>query len=1043
MSATAITLTAVGDTALVTTTVRDQQGQAMATSITWATSAAAVAAVSSGGVVTAIGNGSATITATAGSVSGTVAVTVRQSAAAVELSPATIHLPAIGATAAVTAIARDANGAAIEDLPLIWTWESSAAEVATVATDGIITAVGNGTATITATAGSASGTVPVTVEQTVATIILSPDSIRLASVGATAPLTAVVRDAADNQIDDVPVTWITSAPTVATVSSSGVVTAVGFGTATITAAAGSASATAEVSVSAVASLEISASAPEGYEGESVQLSAILKDAAGQTVGGVPVTWMSDSAHIATVDASGLVRALKPGVARLRVTGGGLADTLHLPVRGLLHRWTFSEEGGPGTIFRDDVGGAQATLVRVGTLAGSAVAGQVTLTGGARAQADYVALPARILRHKTDATIEVWATLHSLKSWSRILDVGASPGNNIFLAWSQATSPLTDRAAFTVNGVEHRLDRVLAPFSIDVQHHIVLSIDEGGGGGGQTRLTFYLDGILRGTFETPYRLRDLVDDNFWLGRSHYNDETANASYDEVRLHDRVYAPAEIQQFYLRGPIRSGSVSSLSILRPAGMQDTVRGLNVRFPLRLIGRDQLGRQFPAAGARWASSHPDIATVDSTGAIHTLAIGRTEISATLGAATTRWTAEVVRMRRIAIDPYLATPAAGALWEVPVVLIAYLPTADGTTVDTLKNPGFYAADPMTLDLVEQRVLDYAKRKKMSLEEGSRFRGYKDPAAMPSLGFRIVEHMVVYELVAPSPTRFRADYGDPRLPDWFQVFADWQLDSLIRNRHVKQIWFAASPFDAFFPSYNPAIHREEDFRFYFESDMASPTTGDISNSFRDPGDLPILPHTYIVYGINYRRSQAEAVHNVGHQLEAMMSYAAQRQDGNVQLFWRDFVGQDVAGQFITGRAGWTHMPPNTTGNYDYLNSALRPSDIEDWRPDNAGQKKPVNVSTWGNLVYPWPGLADFSQRVETQWYTYWFQNFPGRDNRIPHGSRWMTNWWAFVGDWDAAITSGLGLHASTQAAVHGSGISYLYAAPPATANLYVEHPRRP
>lgn len=43
------------------------------------------------------------------------------------------------------------------------------------------------------------------------------------------------------------------------------------------------------------------------------------------------------------------------------------------------------------------------------------------------------------------------------------------------------------------------------------------------------------------------------------------------------------------------------------------------------------------------------------------------------------------------------------------------------------------------------------------------------------------------------------------------------------------------------------------------------------------------------------------------------------------------------------------------------------------------------------------------QRVASQWYVYWFQNFPGRGNQIPHGANWMTNWWAFVADWDAAI----------------------------------------
>jgi hypothetical protein len=160
---------------------------------------------------------------------------------------------------------------------------------------------------------------------------------------------------------------------------------------------------------------------------------------------------------------------------------------------------------------------------------------------------------------------------------------------------------------------------------------------------------------------------------------------------------------------------------------------------------------------------------------------------------------------------------------------------------------------------------------------------------------------------------------------------------------------------------------------------------------------------------------------VGHQLEAMLSYAAWRQDGSTDLFWKKFVGQNPQGDFITGRAGWTHMPPNTTANYDYYNTTLVAADIEDWRPDGAGAKKPVNLNTWGGLTYPWPGGGGFGQQAETQWYTYWMQSFPGRGNQIPHGSRWMTNWWAFVGNWDAAIASGLGLHGGQPAATAGTG----------------------
>jgi hypothetical protein len=203
----------------------------------------------------------------------------------------------------------------------------------------------------------------------------------------------------------------------------------------------------------------------------------------------------------------------------------------------------------------------------------------------------------------------------------------------------------------------------------------------------------------------------------------------------------------------------------------------------------------------------------------------------------------------------------------VPIVLVAYIPTADGVNLDVSQSPDFYTLNPRSVVAVEADILEFARRKKMAREEGSKFRGYKNTSALPSLGFRVVEHIIVYTQI-PGSSQV---YGGAHLPDYHKAFADLDLASLIVDRSVKEVWLAVGSFDANVPSYNPSIHDLDDTRFVFESNMASPTTGDISNSNRDPSDLPVLSHTYTVYGMNFRRTQAEAVHNVGHQLEAMFA----------------------------------------------------------------------------------------------------------------------------------------------------------------------------
>ena len=156
------TLTALGETARFTGEVRDQNGQVMAgAAVAWASSDASVASVDASGLVTAVGNGTATMTATAGSASGGATVTVTQSVDSIVVSPAAATV-APGDTLRLLAEAFDENGHAIEGAE--FSWSSSNDSVATVDGSGLVRGVGDGAATIMAAAGSAVGTSEITVE---------------------------------------------------------------------------------------------------------------------------------------------------------------------------------------------------------------------------------------------------------------------------------------------------------------------------------------------------------------------------------------------------------------------------------------------------------------------------------------------------------------------------------------------------------------------------------------------------------------------------------------------------------------------------------------------------------------------------------------------------------------------------------------------------------------------------------------------------------------------------------------------------------------
>ena len=134
------------------------------------------------------------------------------------------------------------------------TYSSSNTNVATVSNTGLVTGVAQGNATITATAEAKNGTVSATRAITVTPISVTSVSLDTNSasvkVGKTVTLVATVYPTnASNKA----VTWTSSATSVATVSSAGVVTGVAAGSATITVATSDGNKTAQCVVTVTAS----------------------------------------------------------------------------------------------------------------------------------------------------------------------------------------------------------------------------------------------------------------------------------------------------------------------------------------------------------------------------------------------------------------------------------------------------------------------------------------------------------------------------------------------------------------------------------------------------------------------------------------------------------------------------------------------------------------------------------------------------------------------------------------------------------------------
>ncbi len=349
VSPTAVSLIASQTRTLTPVLVRPS-GAAAAT-VTYGSAAPSVAIVSSTGVITALSTGTAIITVTATAAGNTtfaaatltelVTVTVAPAVASVQITPGSVSIMP-GSTQQLTTTVRDSSGADLTGRAVTWTTSNPA--IATVTATGLVTAVAVGTATITATAGGVTGTMTMTVlalPTSITAVSVTPTSVSLA-VGRSSALSPVVTQ--PNGAPAATVTFGTTAPAVATVSSAGLIIAVGPGTATITVTASStgntgfsaASRTATVTVSVtdvpVATVTVAPANASVLTGSTQQLTVTVRDSAGQALTGRTVSWATLNASVATVNSTGVVTGVSAGTVTITATVDGIVGSATMTVQ---------------------------------------------------------------------------------------------------------------------------------------------------------------------------------------------------------------------------------------------------------------------------------------------------------------------------------------------------------------------------------------------------------------------------------------------------------------------------------------------------------------------------------------------------------------------------------------------------------------------------------------------------------------------------------------------------------------------------------------
>ena len=355
----------MGGSSRLAAAVADARGHTVADAdITWTSSDASVIGVDGNGLVSAIGVGGATITATSGAASGTASV------ASLAPPPAPL-LPARVTDLAVASVERntmtvswtqvdDGTGMPAKYLvrygsPTI-SWASASATEVSVTGAGIGTQAQHaftglaaatqyqvqvvayrGSAGADAVLGPLSNVASGTTEAEplpVTSVTAAPATLSLTALGATGQLGATAKDGAGHAVSGVALEWHSLDEAVATVDATGEVTANAKGTAriTVTATCCAAADTVTVSVSQVASkVTVSPAGLSLTAGGISRLTASVSDANGFSIADAPISWSSTAATVATVDATGLVKAVAEGSATIKATSGSVTGTADVSV----------------------------------------------------------------------------------------------------------------------------------------------------------------------------------------------------------------------------------------------------------------------------------------------------------------------------------------------------------------------------------------------------------------------------------------------------------------------------------------------------------------------------------------------------------------------------------------------------------------------------------------------------------------------------------------------------------------------------------------
>lgn len=428
---------------------------------------------------------------------------------------------------------------------------------------------------------------------TVATVVItSPSSApAIGALGRSVQFQAQARAANNTVLSDRQITWNSSAPAVATISSTGLLTAIANGTTQVTATAdGVTSSPVTVTVNQVTAQVVVTPGTFRFQtyGRTTAFAAEARDSTNNVVPGRTITWTSTNSAAVSVNASGVATAVSNGTALIQATADGITGSAQVTVDAVPVSMTIS---------------TLQTFTRIGQ--------QQRLTVTAQdSSGNNIGNPS-----------VVWSS--SATSVATVNDSGVvtsvSDGNATITA--SASGGLSAQRGVTVAAVAQSV--TITPSSvafgaIGSSRQLSAAVNDSGGTAIPGRsVTFSRAGA--GTTAT------VSSGGLVTSVAAGNADTAVATYTGTEGTLTARAPISVTQV----------VHTITVTSGSSVPDTLRTTGRTLAFTATAADSNGNAIPGTTFTWESTAPAVATVDNTGVATAVSDGTTSIRASASSRT------------------------------------------------------------------------------------------------------------------------------------------------------------------------------------------------------------------------------------------------------------------------------------------------------------------------------------------------------------------------------------------------------------------------